>query len=81
MLRLQHKIFMLSLSSTKNKMNYKIIRIKLKRMKNEKKYKGSVEEFITNKIYLNINHLEKGIYKLKLVHKNKIIKSVQFIKN
>jgi hypothetical protein len=45
-----------------------------------KEYEGRIEKVASNKIFLNINNLEKGIYKLKIVHKNKIIKSVHFTK-
>lgn len=46
----------------------------------KKEYEGSIKKLTTNKIYLNINHLEKGRYKLKIIHKNKIIKSTHFTK-
>jgi len=46
----------------------------------KKKYVGNVEKIVGNKIYLNINHLEKGSYKLKIIHKNKIIISTHFTK-
>jgi hypothetical protein len=48
--------------------------------KKQKRYEGTVEEFTSNKIYLNINNLKKGTYKLKIVHKNKTVKSVDFTK-
>jgi len=46
----------------------------------KKKYEGTLQKLTTNKIYLNINHLEKGTYKLKIISKNKIIKSMHFTK-
>jgi len=46
----------------------------------KKIYEGSIKKLTMNKIYLNINHLEKGTYKLKIIHKNKIIKSMHFTK-
>ena len=46
----------------------------------KKKYEGSIKNVPAYKIYLNINHLAKGTYKLKIVHKNKIIKSTRFTK-
>jgi len=49
-------------------------------MKEKQQYEGTVEEFTSNKIYLNINNLKKGTYKLKIIHKNKIVKSVHFTK-
>ena len=38
-------------------------------MNNE--YEGSLDKFISNEIYLNVTHLTKGSYKLKIVHKSK----------
>jgi len=49
-------------------------------MKKRKVYEGNLNKVLTNKIYLNINHLEKGFYKLNLVNKNKIIKRIHFTK-
>jgi len=46
----------------------------------KKKYEGTIEKLHTNKIFLNINHLEKGKYKLKIIYKNKIIKTTHFTK-
>lgn len=48
-------------------------------MKNEKLV-GNIQKLPSNKIYLNINHLEKGNYTLKIVHKNKVIKKTTFKK-
>tara|TARA_R110000868_G_C10337919_1_gene714918 strand:- start:137 stop:289 length:153 start_codon:yes stop_codon:yes gene_type:complete len=41
---------------------------------------GDIDHFKEHKIYLNVNHLEKGIYTLKIVHKNKVIKKTTFKK-
>ncbi|WP_405570546.1 hypothetical protein [Winogradskyella sp. Asnod2-B02-A] len=41
---------------------------------------GAIEKLPSNKIFINVNHLEKGIYDLNIVHKNKIIKSTHFSK-
>lgn len=50
-------------------------------MKNkQKRYEGFIEKLPTNKIYLNINNLDKGDYKLEIIHKNKTLKTVHFIK-
>ncbi len=46
----------------------------------KKSYAGNIKQLLTNKIYLNINQLEKGNYKLKIIHKNKIIKTIHFTK-
>lgn len=43
-------------------------------------YEGNIEKIESKKIYLNINHLEKGNYKLKIVHKNKVINTTRFKK-
>lgn len=46
----------------------------------KKKYEGHVKKILGHKIFLNINHLEKGHYKLKIIHKNRIIKTTHFTK-
>tara|TARA_R110002020_G_scaffold11986_15_gene44575 strand:- start:3975 stop:4124 length:150 start_codon:yes stop_codon:yes gene_type:complete len=48
-------------------------------MNNE--YEGSLDKFISNEIYLNVTHLTKGSYKLKIVHKSKVIKTINFKKD
>ena len=48
-------------------------------MKKEKLV-GHIEKLPSTKIYLNINHLEKGIYDLNIIYKNKIIKTTCFNK-
>ena len=47
--------------------------------KGKSHYEGSIEKFLSTKIYINIKHLEKGAYELRIVHKNKVIKTIQFI--
>lgn len=50
-------------------------------MANTKKtFVGKLDNLPKHNIYLNINHLEKGIYTLKIVYKNKIIKKTTFKK-
>tara|TARA_R110001583_G_scaffold92521_3_gene235076 strand:- start:282 stop:434 length:153 start_codon:yes stop_codon:yes gene_type:complete len=49
-------------------------------IKKKKTFKGELDHFPKHKIYLNVNHLEKGAYTLKIVHKNKIIKKTTFNK-
>ena len=44
------------------------------------RYEGQIEQIRNYKIYLNVNHLKKGHYHLKIICKNKIIKSTKFIK-
>lgn len=46
----------------------------------KKKLVGHIKKTPSNKIYLNVNLLDKGTYNLKIVHKNKIIKSTHFVK-
>ena len=41
---------------------------------------GTIKTMPDTNIYLNINYLKNGNYKLKIVHKNRIIKTTQFIK-
>jgi len=45
-----------------------------------KQIEGHINELTSHNIFLNINHLEKGNYKLKIIYKNKIIKSTHFTK-
>ena len=45
-----------------------------------KKYEGSLDRFKSKDIYINVNHLEKGSYNLKIVHRNKVIKTAHFNK-
>jgi len=46
----------------------------------EKIYKGKLNNLQYAKIYLNVNNLTKGIYTLKIINKNKVIKKVKFNK-
>jgi hypothetical protein len=41
---------------------------------------GTLEEFPENQIFLNINYLEDGQYRLNIMHRNKIIKQTTFKK-
>ena len=52
-------------------------------MKNDKDkiYKGTINEFKKYKIFLNVNHLEKGTYTLNITYKNKVIKKTTFKKD
>ena len=49
-------------------------------VKNNKTFMGKLEYAPKHKIYLNVNHLEKGEYTLKIVYKNKVIKKTTFKK-
>ena len=44
------------------------------------KYKSELDRFPDKKIYINVNHLEKGDYELNIVHKNKPVKKTTFRK-
>lgn len=48
--------------------------------KKRKVYSGALEIEPFKQIYLNINHLSKGVYTLKITHKNKVIKQTTFKK-
>ena len=44
------------------------------------RYEGQMEQIRNYKIYLNVNHLKKGHYQLKIIHKGRIIKNTNFTK-
>lgn len=46
----------------------------------EKKYKGNLKQLPKLKIYLNINHLDKGTYSLNIIANNKVIQTTEFEK-
>lgn len=46
----------------------------------KKKYEGELKNMPGFEIYLQVNHLKKGVYKLKIINKNKVIKSMNFNK-
>ena len=46
----------------------------------KKKYEGSIDQLPSFEIFLNVNHLKEGAYKLNITHNNKIIKRIQFSK-
>lgn len=45
-----------------------------------KLYEGKLSNALTNKIYLNVNNLKKGLYTLNIVDKNKVIQKTTFKK-
>ncbi|VXB70425.1 conserved hypothetical protein [Flavobacterium sp. 9AF] len=51
-------------------------------MPNKKKYnyEGELKKIPSQKILININHLEKGEYELNIIHKNKVLKKTNFKK-
>jgi hypothetical protein len=44
------------------------------------KYVAKVDQFPDKKIYINVNHLEKGDYELNVINKNKLITKTHFKK-
>lgn len=44
------------------------------------KYVANLDQLPDKKIYLNINHLEKGAYELRIINKNKLIIKTHFKK-
>lgn len=44
------------------------------------KYEAKIGQFSDRKIYLNVNHLEKGDYELNVINKNKLIVKTTFKK-
>ncbi|MGV3697379.1 hypothetical protein [Flavobacterium sp.] len=44
------------------------------------KYVTTVNQLPDKKIYINVNHLEKGDYELSVINKNKIISKTHFKK-
>ena len=45
-----------------------------------KQYEGVMKKAPDFEIFLNVNHLEKGRYKLKIISKNKVIQRTYFTK-
>lgn len=41
---------------------------------------AQINQLPNKKIYLNINHLEKGDYELNIIHQKKVIVKTSFIK-
>lgn len=52
------------------------------KMADKKKYnyEGKLQKMPSQKILININHLEKGEYELNIIHKNKVLKKTNFKK-
>ena len=44
------------------------------------RYEGKIEKLPDKKIYINVNHLEKGNYELNIINKNKLIIKTKFNK-
>jgi hypothetical protein len=43
-------------------------------------YEGQIEKLPDKKIFINVNHLEKGDYELNIIYKNKVITKTKFKK-
>lgn len=48
--------------------------------KKEIKYEAKIDKLPSNKVYINVNHLEKGEYELNIINKNKLISKTTFKK-
>lgn len=46
--------------------------------KKRKVYSGTLNAIPQKEVLLNVTHMEKGIYTLKILHKNKVIKVTSF---
>lgn len=47
---------------------------------NNMKYEAKIEQLPSNKIYININKMEKGEYELNIINQNKLVKKTTFKK-
>jgi hypothetical protein len=43
-------------------------------------YESKIEQLPANKIYINVNKMEKGDYELNIINQNKLIKKTTFKK-
>jgi len=46
-----------------------------------KVYEGKIEKLLSKRIYLNIGHLESGMYELNIIHNKRTIKIITFRKS
>ncbi len=44
------------------------------------KYESKIDELPSNKIYINVNNMDKGDYELNILNQNKLIKKTNFVK-
>jgi hypothetical protein len=44
-------------------------------------YESQIEKLPDKKIYINVNHLEKGEYEINIINQNKLITKTIFKKN
>jgi len=52
----------------------------MKKQDNGYSYTGSLKGFLSNKIYINVTYLKKGVYEINIVYRKKIIKKITFEK-
>ena len=43
-------------------------------------YEAKIDQFPSNKIYINVNNMEKGEYEINIINQNKLIKKTTFKK-
>lgn len=43
-------------------------------------YESKIDQLPSNKIFINVNKMEKGDYELNIIHQNKLIKKTTFKK-
>ena len=43
-------------------------------------YKGDIDSFLSNKIYINVKNLKDGNYELRIINNKKLIKIIKFKK-
>jgi hypothetical protein len=48
--------------------------------KKQIKYEAKIDKLPSNKVYINVNHLEKGDYELNIINKNRLISKTTFKK-
>ena len=49
-------------------------------LEKKRKFDSKIEELPSNKIYINVNKMEKGNYELNIINQNKLIKKTCFKK-
>ena len=49
-------------------------------IKKNMQYEGKIEKLPDKKIFINVNHLEKGNYELNIINQNKLLVKTKFKK-
>lgn len=44
------------------------------------KYEANIDKLPSKKVYINVNHLDKGDYELNIINENKLIRKTTFKK-